>query len=132
MTSRSLLLSMLIVGIGCNEYEVKSTTEANEDLADDGEPNIEVNPMSITFTSLNAAEGSTTTEIVEVKNTGTADLHIDSIYLDDATGPFSIDAINTPLLAPNSPAQFAVTFAPTTAAIFNGAILIDSDDPLPP
>ena len=118
--------------MACNEYEVKSTNDANMDLSGDGEPEISVMPTSIAFPSLDAASGLEATEVVIVSNLGDADLHISDIFLDDDTGPFSFSAISSPLIPQNGTAQFAVTFSPDTAAINEGSILIESDDPTRP
>ena len=128
MTTRhSALLGLLC--FACNEYEVKSTNDANKDLSSDGEPEINVTPQSITFPALDASSGLSATEIVIVSNIGDADLHVYDIYLEDEYDQFSFSAISSPLITPGGSAQFAVTFAPDTANNNVGAVLIDSDDP---
>ena len=129
MMKRTLLLSFGALAMGCSEYEVKNTTNANNDLSGDGEPDIVVAPAAIAFPSLNAADGLSATEVVIVTNQGTADLHINELYLDDDTKPFQIGMISSPLIPPSGQAQFSVTFAPDTAANNTGTVYIDSDDP---
>jgi hypothetical protein len=128
---RNFLLLGGIIGvtIGCQEYEIKETTGGLNDLSDDGVPDIVVNPSAINFPDLDAAAGLEAQEIVIVSNIGTVDLHINDLYVDDEAGPFSINAISSPLIPPNGQAQFAVTFAPDTAASNLGYVYIDSDDP---
>ena len=67
--------------------------------------------------------------MVLVSNQGDADLHIADLYLDNDSGPFSINVISSPLIPPGGQAQFAVTFSPETAATNEGFVYIDSDDP---
>ena len=120
---------LVLTCLACNEFEVKAINDANMDLSGDGIPEINVNPASITFPSLDASSGLNATEVVIVSNVGDADLHISDIYLSDDTGPFSFSAISSPLIPPSGTAQFAVTFAPDTAANNIGSVLIESDDP---
>jgi hypothetical protein len=126
--SRGILL-FGVLAIGCQEYEIKETTGGLDDLSDEGAPDIEVNPEVINFQDLDAAAGLEAQEIVIVSNVGTVDLHINDLYVDDEAGPFSINAISSPLIPPNGQAQFAVTFGPETAANNIGYVYIDSDDP---
>lgn len=128
-TSPNLYIVLGLLSVACNEYEIKPTDPANADLSTDGVPDITVDPTSITFPELNAADGLEHTEVVIIGNQGDADLHISDVYLDDATGPFTLGAISSALVPPGSQAQFAVTFAPNTAEESIGLILIDSDDP---
>jgi hypothetical protein len=123
------LMLLGLLSIACNEYEIKNTEEANNDLSTDGVPDITVDPVSISFPELNAADGLEHTEVVVIGNQGDADLHISDIYLDDLSGPFTLGAISSALVPPGSQAQFAVTFAPNTAETSDGLVLIDSDDP---
>jgi hypothetical protein len=124
-------LALLIAGAStaCNEFEIKDIDEANQDLTEEGAPNIEVSPEVINFPDLDAAAGLMDSQVVIVSNQGDVDLHISNIYLDDAAGPFSIEVISSPLIPPGGQAQFAVTFSPETANDNNGFVYIDSDDP---
>ncbi|MEC7987628.1 MAG: choice-of-anchor D domain-containing protein [Myxococcota bacterium] len=132
MKAGDLTIALSVFAIACSDYEVKSTNGANADLSGDGTPEISVSPVSISFPSLDASSGLNATEVVIVTNVGDADLHISDIYLEDDTGPFSLNAISSPLLPPAGTAQFAVTFAPTTAASNIGIAHIESDDPVRP
>ena len=111
------LLGVMGLTVACQEYEIKETTDGLNDLSEDGVPDIVVNPPVINFPDLDATGGAQAQEIVIVSNVGTVDLHIEDIYVDDDTGPFSLNAITSPLIPPNGQAQFAVTFAPQTASI---------------
>lgn len=126
---RSLLTFGIIGAIGCQEYEIKETTAGLNDLSADGVPDIVVNPPIINFPNLDATNGAQAQEVVIVSNIGTVDLHIQDLYVDDEAGPFSLNAISSPLISPNGQAQFAVTFAPQTAANNRGYVYIESDDP---
>ena len=125
----NLAIAIGFLSVGCNEYEIKPTNPANADLSTDGVPDITVDPTSIAFPELNAADGLEHTEVVVIGNQGDADLHISDVYLDDANGPYTLGAISSALVPPGSQAQFAVTFAPITAEVSTGLVLIDSDDP---
>jgi hypothetical protein len=125
----TLLLGVMGLTIACQEYEIKETTDGLNDLSEDGVPDIVVNPPVINFPDLDATGGAQAQEIVIVSNIGTVDLHIEDIYVDDDTGPFSLNAITSPLIPPNGQAQFAVTFGPQTASNSRGYAYIESDDP---
>ena len=102
------------MSVACNEYEIKPTDPANSDLSTDGVPDITVDPASITFPELNAADGLEHTKVVIIGNQGDADLHISDVYLDDATGPFTLGAISSALVPPDS-STVCRHFAPNTA-----------------
>ncbi len=125
----TLLLGVMGLTIACQEYEIKETTDGLNDLSEDGVPDIVVNPPVINFPDLDATGGAQAQEIVIVSNIGTVDLHIEDIYVDDDTGPFSLNAITSPLIPPNGQAQFAVTFGPQTASNSRGYAHIEPDDP---
>jgi hypothetical protein len=124
-----VLFSVIGLMFACQEYEIKEANTGLNDLSDDGVPDIVVNPPVINFPDLDATGGAQAQEIVIVSNIGTVDLHIEDLYVDDEAGPFSLNAITSALIPPNGQAQFAVTFAPQTAANNRGYALIESDDP---
>jgi len=123
------LFGITALMFACQEYEIKEAVNGPNDLSDDGVPDIVVNPPVINFPNLDATGGAQAQEIVIVSNIGTVDLHIEDLYVDDDTGPFSLNAITSALIPPNGQAQFAITFAPQTAANNRGYALIESDDP---
>jgi hypothetical protein len=129
MTRSLLLFGIAGATLACQEYEIKETVDGLGDLSDDGYPDISVTPAIINFPDLDAAAGLQAQEIVIVSNLGTVDLHIEDLYVDDDAGPFSLNAISSPLIPSNSQAQFAVTFEPQTAATTRGYAYIESDDP---
>lgn len=124
-----VLLSVIGLMFACQEYEIKETNQGLNDLSDDGAPDIQVTPSVINFPNIDATGGTQAQEIVIVSNVGDVDLHIEDLYVDDDTGPFSLNAITSALIPPMGQAQFAVTFAPQTAANNRGYALIESDDP---
>ena len=124
-----VLFSVIGLMFACQEYEIKETNNGLNDLSDDGVPDIQVTPSVINFPNIDATGGTQAQEIVIVSNVGEVDLHIEDLYVDDDTGPFSLNAITSALIPPNGQAQFAVTFAPQTAANNRGYALIESDDP---
>ena len=125
-----VLFSVIGLMFACQEYEIKETNNGLNDLSDDGAPDIQVTPSVINFPpNIDATGGTQTQEIVIVSNVGDVDLHIEDLYVDDDTGPFSLNAITSALIPPMGQAQFAVTFAPQTAANNRGYVLIESDDP---
>lgn len=125
----SWLIGVIGLTMACQEYEIKESNTGPNDLSDDGEADIVVNPPVINFPNLDATGGAEAQEIVIVSNIGTVDLRIEDIYIDDETGPFSLNAITSPLIPPNGQAQFAVTFSPQTASNSRGYALIESNDP---
>ena len=124
-----VLFSVIGLMFACQEYEIKETNNGLNDLSDDGAPDIQVTPSVINFPNIDATGGTQAQEIVIVSNVGDVDLHIEDLYVDDDTGPFSLNAITSALIPPMGQAQFAVTFAPQTAANNRGYVLIESDDP---
>ena len=124
-----VLFSVIGLMFACQEYEIKETNNGLNDLSDDGAPDIQVTPSVINFPNIDATGGTQAQEIVIVSNVGDVDLHIEDLYVDDDTGPFSLNAITSALIPPMGQAQFAVTFAPQTAANNRGYALIESDDP---
>ena len=124
-----VLFSVIGLMFACQEYEIKETNNGLNDLSDDGAPDIQVTPSVINFPNIDATGGTQAQEIVIVSNVGDVDLHIEDLYVDDDTGPFSLNAITSALIPPMGQAQFAVTFAPQTAANNRGYVFIESDDP---
>ena len=97
----SWLIGVIGLTMACQEYEIKESNTGPNDLSDDGEADIVVNPPVINFPNLDATGGAEAQEIVIVSNIGTVDLRIEDIYIDDETGPFSLNAITSPLIPPN-------------------------------
>jgi len=128
MTRSLLFFGIALIAISCQEYEIKEV-DAFDDLGEDGFPDIVVNPAVINFPDLNAADNLQAQSIVIVSNIGEVNLHVEELWLENEAGPFSLQAISSPLIAPNTQAQFAITFEPQTAAVTQSYAYIDSDDP---
>ena len=129
---KAALFSVIGLMFACQEYEIKETNNGINDLSEDGAPIITVTPPVINFGDLQATGGAEATDIVTITNDGDVDLRIEDFYVDDETGPFTVEAISSVLIAPNGNANFAVTFAPQTAAENRGYVYIESNDPATP
>lgn len=125
-----------LIGLGCSEFELKSTDKYEEVQENGDQPDIQVDPAAVSFGEISAltdAGGApppeSITEVVTINNVGAADLHIADMYLDDDTSAFSVGSLSTVLVQPNGASQFTVTFEPLTSADYTASILIESDDP---
>ncbi len=127
----SLLLSpvLALVALGCNEYTIEDKSSDITDEIDDGDPDIEVDPVKINFGELAVGEGETKTETVTVSNVGEGSLSIDDLYLADTAQPFSYSAIGAILIPAGTSTTFTVTYAPITAEDNGTNIVIESNDP---
>jgi hypothetical protein len=84
-------------------------------------PNLDVTPGIIDF-------GTTTTpRMLELKNTGEADLLISSILA--PSSPFAVSGAGTGTLKTGEKKTLTVTFSPTTIGVFTSGITIVSNDP---
>ena len=90
---------------------------------------LSVTPTSASFGSV--VTGSTNSQTIQLKNTGTASLSLSQI---SATGSgFSVSSASVPLtLAPGATSTFNVQYAPTTAGAANGSVTILSNAPNSP
>lgn len=88
-----------------------------------------VAPTSASFGSV--VTGSTNSQTIQVKNSGTASLSISQI---SATGSgFTVGGITVPLtLAPGATSTFNVQYAPTSAGAVNGSVTVVSNAPNSP
>lgn len=135
MARNALILSTLgLLAVACNEYEINEKTDIQGDLDEDGQPDIAVNPMAIDFGEVLAYEPGTappapTVQVVTITNEGDSDLHIDQVYLQEESGPFSYGALSAVLIQPGGSAQISVTFDPQASGPMTNKLLIDSDDP---
>lgn len=130
-----LLAASSILALACNEYEIKETEETQTDLGEDAAPDIAVNPISVDFGDVLAYEPDSTappaveSKTVTITNEGQGDLHLDEIYLEDTTGPYSWTALSATLVPPGGEATFLVEFDPSTAGEVTNTVYIASDDP---
>ncbi|MGA9632042.1 MAG: choice-of-anchor D domain-containing protein [Candidatus Acidiferrales bacterium] len=87
------------------------------------QPGISVTPSSVSFGTV--ADGTTGTQAITVKNTGTANLVVSS---ESVTGAgFSVTGFTAQTLTPNSSMSFDAVFAPTSAGSASGGILISTN-----
>ncbi|HEX4075210.1 MAG TPA: choice-of-anchor D domain-containing protein [Candidatus Acidoferrales bacterium] len=87
------------------------------------QPGISVTPSSVGFG--NVADGTTGTQAITVKNTGTGNLVVSSA---SATGTgFSVTGFTAQTLASNATMSFSAVFAPTTAGSASGSISISTN-----
>ena len=127
----SLVMPVVALALfGCNGSE--NILKANDDVVaidEDGVPDIEPNPTTVSFGSLSVTEGSSSSQTITIGNVGTADLHIYSIELEDEDAPFEIGAVGSVLVVPDGETTLAVTYKPVTSADDTTFLLISSDDP---
>lgn len=91
------------------------------------QPGISVTPSTVSYG--NVADGTSATQMITVKNTGTANLVVSSAT---ATGTgFSVTGFTAQTLAPNSSLTFNAVFAPTSPGAASGSISIATNLPSP-
>lgn len=134
MTKNSALLAALgVFALACSDYEIKQDKSSEQTDIEDGAPDIAVDPMNVNFGSVNvnieAAPPDETSAVVTISNVGEGDLHIQDIYIEDETGPYTLGVISSFLVQAGGTSQFTVTFTPVTAEVTPGLVLIESDDP---
>jgi Cep192 domain 4/Abnormal spindle-like microcephaly-assoc'd, ASPM-SPD-2-Hydin/HYDIN/CFA65/VesB-like, Ig-like domain len=84
---------------------------------------VSVTPSSVSFGSV--PDGTTATQPITLKNTGTANLNVSS---ESVTGTgFGVTGFSAVTLAPGNTMTFHATFAPTSTASVSGSISIVSD-----
>ena len=84
---------------------------------------ISVTPSSVTFG--NVADGTSSSQVVTLKNTGTANLTVSS---ESVTGAgFSVTGFTAQTLTPNSTMTFSAVFAPTSAGAASGSISVNTN-----
>jgi hypothetical protein len=125
----TLLVTTCALSLACNEYKLVEDDDGQSGLDNDGAPDITVDPTSVTFDAYEVGVSAAQTEVVVVTNDGDADLHIQDLYLEDTTAPFTVGAISSVLVQPGATAQFTVTFEAQTSGDATGTVLIESDDP---
>ncbi len=102
-------------------------------------PTISVNPSSVDFG--NVTVGYTLSRIVQISNTGTADLTIDSISIGGASSSefsFNVNGGSSPCgslpatVAPSNTCTIEVSSTPSTPGIKSASLAINSNDPTTP
>jgi hypothetical protein len=84
-------------------------------------PNLETSPIFVDFGT------STTPVMLDIKNTGEADLLVPSILQPPA--PFAVLGTGTGTIKPGEKKTVTVTFSPTTIGVFTNGFTIVSNDP---
>ncbi len=82
---------------------------------------------TLDFGTVGAAEPVTVA--LTILNKGDCDLEIDDAQTTDADAPFSVGALDWPIIAPDEEAELEVTFSPTEAGSFATTIEVTSNDP---
>lgn len=136
MRRSSLLLAVIgIATFGCqSDFEIKDQNDYLSDAASSGDPDIDVDPLSVSFGDVLAYDTEAAPPAIEertitIKNVGVGDLHLGEIELEDPTGPFSWTSLSAVLVKPGEEASFVVLYEPTTAQDDYNRIFIHSDDP---
>ena len=95
-------------------------------------PRIGVTPAELHFGT--AIVGETSSSIVEVRNHGTASLHVSAVSFNPSSNPgFSLREEFTPLeLTANETHSLAIDFAPVEVGQATGTLTFESDDPHAP
>ncbi len=131
--NRTILIGSIgLLAVACQEYEINEKTDSQSEITDDGQPDIDVNPLEVDFGDVLAYETgappATEIETITVRNTGVNDLHISKVWVDN-TSTFTVSAISSSLIPPDGSAEFNISYTPFTAAIDSGIVFIESDDP---
>ncbi len=88
-------------------------------------PAMSITPSSVTFGSV--ADGTSDSQTITVKNTGTVDLVVSS---ESVTGPgFSVTGFAAQTVAPNGSMAFDAVFAPITAGGASGSVSLSTNVP---
>lgn len=122
-------VSLVFALAACSDYNISRDPSKINDEVTEGDPDIEVNPVSVDFGSLDVGTGATKAEIITVTNVGTAALNIEELALRDTNVPYEVSAIGSILIPPDGTTTFTVTFTPITAEESNTKVLIASNDP---
>ena len=114
----------------CSQYTI-SNQDPDGGGDDQGKcPAIEVTPTAIDFgNDFDIVAGTEPiSQVVEVKNTGDAPLHILDLYLAQGEPSYDVSNISSLVLNVGATAQFSVTFDPKQPFEHPEQVLIDSDD----
>ena len=91
---------------------------------DGGTPNISVTPSPINFPAVIA--GNDTTQLLQIANTGTADLIVTNVTPKGVA--FSVSGLNLPItITAGNAAKFTAKFEPATAGMDSGSLSITSN-----
>ncbi len=91
-------------------------------------PDIDVDPLTVPFGSVELGSSSAS-QNVTVTNTGTADLNITGITINDPQFAITSGNISGQTLAPGDSANITIVFTPSAAGPQTGTMTITSNDP---
>ena len=133
---RNALLTLLVLSVGCSDYNVATDEDNNtgpddEDtdiVVDPGAPDILVEPMNLSF-GTRPVDCPADAQIVTVTNVGEDDLEVYDLELLGA-GAGQFDLTGAPSnLASGESFTFSVDFTPGALTTFNARVQITSNDP---
>ena len=98
----------------------------NENILEQLDPDIFVSPEEIDFGTVTV--GVSSTQILAIHNVGGGSLMVDSVLMDDPSGPFSVQDFGGSL-GSDEVVEVEVSFLPTELGPAEGLIRVTSDDP---
>ncbi len=116
--------------VATNSFTVASSTPPPAPAISVTDSVAPITDLSVPFGSVNA--GSSATQTVTVKNTGTASLSVGAVgSANPLAAPFSIkaDTCSNQTVAPTASCTITVAFAPTATGAFTDSFNIPSNDP---
>ena len=120
----------IILCAGCIiDNGVSPNPDGSDPSSEEGDVALSCTPAAIDFGELRVVEHEQASQVVTCTNTGTIDLHLHDVSLEDATDVYSATAPSTVLLPPEASMQLAITYAPSADATDVNALIIDSDAP---
>ena len=122
-------MTILMLALGCTDYELVGETENFSGIEDDRVPDIATDPVEYDFGALEVGDRESATIPIQIINNGDADLRITEIRLSEADAPYDLGPVASVLVPPAGSTEFTVTFHPETAADYSASVLIDSNDP---
>jgi hypothetical protein len=112
--------------LGCSEYEVGKVEESLS--APSSAPDIDVSPVFVDFGS-QPEGGEPVSLVVTVQNLGDAPLDIMDVSLTDASGPYTVTAIDDATLLARETTSLVVEYIASEPGIHRDQLVIASNDP---
>ena len=124
-----LLLALILAG--CEGDKKGGCTPSEEEPPLEPRAAIEVFPESVDFGEVPIRTSPVETQVVTVRNAGTADLLVSRIaFSEDSAPEFGLLVeISEVTLRPEEQLKVAVTFSPSAEVAFYGTLLVRSNDP---
>lgn len=120
---------LVLVGLSaCVDYEIKDN-KPNDDVTDEGAPEIRIEPPAIDFGSVDVGSTDLTIETITIYNDGDAALELYDMYLSDASAPFDFTSAGMVLLSPGGSTTFTAWFEPMDAAPASATVVVENNDP---